>query len=127
MPCLSRSDIEKIAQRVITAYRKLPAQEGQAITSIDPKLLAKDLLGLMVQYHRFSPTGYVHGLTVFGKAMATIYDNLDHTGSYLLDGKTILPRTKSCTVRQRAFPHYHQNFVHIPTRICGQLLTGGSQ
>ncbi len=45
MKHLSRKEIEAIAARVVTAYKKLPELEGQAIYRIEPELLIrKDIL-----------------------------------------------------------------------------------
>lgn len=90
MPYLTGNEIEAIAQRVVTAYRKMPALDDGNITAVDPELLAEELLGLTVEYHRLSPTGQVHGLTVFGDAAVSIYDDPEHPDFCFLDGKTIL-------------------------------------
>lgn len=94
MPYLTRNEIERIAQRVITAYRKLPSQQGHTCWFIDPALLATELLGLKVEYHALSPAGNIHGLTVFSDAEIIIYDNPEEPENYLLDGKTILIERK---------------------------------
>lgn len=94
MPYLTRNEIERIAQRVIAAYRKLPSHQGRSCWFIDPALLATDLLGFIVEYHALSPAGNVHGLTTFSDAEITIYDNPDKPESFLLDGKTILVEKK---------------------------------
>lgn len=48
MKHLSRKEIEAIAARVVTAYKKLPELEGQAIYRIEPELLIRNLLGLNI-------------------------------------------------------------------------------
>jgi len=90
MPYLTRNQIETIARRVTSAYVQLPIHQGQMVTIVDPELLAENLLGLTVQYHHLSPTGYIHGLTVFGKTAVTVYDDPEHPTDCFLDGKTIL-------------------------------------
>lgn len=90
MPYLTKGEIEAIAQRVVTAYFKLPMQEEQLPTAIDPEQLAKELLGLTVEYHHLSPEGNIHGLTVFGDVAVSIYDDPDHPEDCFLNGKTIL-------------------------------------
>lgn len=94
MPYLTRNEIERIAQRVVSAYCKLPVHEGYSCRSIDPSILATDLLGLKVEYHALSPAGNIHGLTVFSDAEIIIYDNPEEPENYPLDGKTILVERK---------------------------------
>ena len=94
MPYLTRKEIERIARRVVSAYCELPVHEGYSCRSIDPSILATDLLGLKVEYHALSPAGNVHGLTTFSDAEVTIYDNPAKPESFLLDGKTILMEKK---------------------------------
>ena len=47
---LSRYDIESIADRVITAYKKLPVLRGQRVNRVHPDFLIHDLLGLSMDY-----------------------------------------------------------------------------
>lgn len=87
---LSRYDIEAIARRVITAYRKLPALCGQQIDKVQPELLIRDLLGLTMDYHSLSPNGNILGLTACSATTVPIYDKQGRSEYYLLDGRTIL-------------------------------------
>ena len=58
---LSRLDMERIAQRVLRAYRKLPeAQERPAC--VDPELLARKVLGMTVRYRHLSEDGELLGM-----------------------------------------------------------------
>lgn len=90
MPYLSVGEIESIARRVITAYRKLPALAGQQVSMVQPELLVKDLLGLSIEYHVLSSNGSVLGLTSCGEVGVHIYDDPDRPEYYFLDGKTLL-------------------------------------
>lgn len=45
MKILSRKDIDKIAERVLKAYKNLPENSNTDITHIDPELLLTNLLG----------------------------------------------------------------------------------
>ena len=90
MPYFTTEQIDTTAHRVITAYLKLPTQEKQPPSAIDPELLAKELLGLTVEYHHLSSEGDVHGLTVFGETIVSIYDDPKHPEDCFLDSKTIL-------------------------------------
>ena len=87
---LSRYDIEAIANRVITAYKKLPALCGQQIKRIQPELLICDLLGLSMDYKMLSPHGNILGLTACSETDVPIYDNSDRSEYYHLDGRTVL-------------------------------------
>lgn len=94
MPYLTLAEIEAIAQRVVTAYQKLPAHQGYRCSYIDPDLLVTGLLGLKVEYHALSAAGNIHGLTVFCEAEVPIYDDPENPAFFPLDGKTILVEKK---------------------------------
>lgn len=96
MPYLTREEIETIARRVTSAYLRLPIHEEQMVTTIDPELLAEELLGLSVEYHRLSPAGDIHGLTAFGDTAVLVYDNPEQVDYCFLDGKTILVEKELC-------------------------------
>lgn len=87
---LSRYDIELIANRVIIAYKKIPALCGQQIKKIQPELLIRDLLGLTMEYHVLSPHGSILGLTACCETDVSIFDNPDYPEYYHLDGRTLL-------------------------------------
>lgn len=87
---LSRHDIEMIAQRVITAYKKLPALCGQRINKVQPELLICDLLGLSMDYHVLSMKGDILGLTACSATTVPIFDGPNSSEYYYLDGRTIL-------------------------------------
>ena len=78
MPHLSVGEIENIARRVITAYKRLPVLAGQQVSVVQPELLIKDLLGLSVEYHVLSTNGRILGLTACGKVGVPIYDDPCH-------------------------------------------------
>jgi hypothetical protein len=90
VPYLSVREIESIARRVITAYRKLPALAGRQVSMVQPELLVRDLLGLSIEYHVLSANGNILGLTSCGEVGVHIYDNPDHPEYFFLDGKTLL-------------------------------------
>ena len=88
MRYLTRADLERIAQRVLCAYWKLPeAQETPY--RVDPTLLAKRLLGLKVRYRHLSEDGELMGLTSYGE-LELLLPDADHYGLCLLDGRTVL-------------------------------------
>ena len=88
MMFLSRTDLEKIAERVLRAYRRLPAAQ-EIPYRVDPALLAKELLKLTVRYRRLSSDGSVLGLTSYGEVELLLPD-AETLGSCVLDGHTIL-------------------------------------
>lgn len=90
MPYLSRQDIEIIAQRVVSAYKKLPSHNGQEVNMIQPELLVRDMLGLSFEYHSLSRSGKVLGLTSCGPVGVPTFDDPAAPEYYYLDGKTLL-------------------------------------
>lgn len=87
---LSRDKIEKISQRIIAAYRKLPEVQEQPAETVCPELLANGLLGLSIEYHALSPNGTILGLTSCGEVGVPVFDNPEHPEHLFLDGKTLL-------------------------------------
>lgn len=90
MPRLSRRSIEAIANRIVTAYKKLPILQGQQPDMVQPELLAHDLLGLTTEYHSLSRNGSILGLTACGEVDVRIYDDPRHPEYFHLDGRTLL-------------------------------------
>lgn len=86
---LCSNDIENIAQRVVRAYCRLPSHQGTRIEHIDPEVLARELLGLSIEYHLLSVSGSVLGLTAQNKYMVTVYDNGSTGEDCVLRKKTI--------------------------------------
>jgi len=86
---LCENDIESIAQRVDRAYCRLPQFQGQRIERIDPELLARELLGLDIEYHLLSISGSVLGLTAQNKYKVTVFDNGPEGEDCILRKKTI--------------------------------------
>ncbi len=111
MPYLTRNDIEAIARRIITAYRKLPVLQGQTPNRVQPEILVKDLLGLTTGYHVLSRSGRILGLTSCGEVGVPIYDDLAQPEYYFLDGKTLL--IEKSLLGEGANPgRYHFTLVH---------------
>lgn len=111
MPYLSRRDIEGIARRVITAYKKLPTLRGQPVNMIQPELLVHDLLGLSTGYHVLSPDGRVLGLTACDTVGVRIYDDPEHSELYYLDGNTVLI-DKGLIAPEANKGRYHFTLIH---------------
>lgn len=63
MKCLSRADIEAIAERVLKAYYQLPQNKDAEIYRINPEQLVTELLGLKVEYEHLSYDRHILGAT----------------------------------------------------------------
>lgn len=111
MPYLSKNDIEAIALRVVTAYRKLPAVQRQPAMMVCPELLVTDLLKLSIEYHILSPSGRILGLTACGEIGVPIYDDPEHIDYFFLDGKTLLI-DKSLIAENANKGRYHFTLIH---------------
>lgn len=90
MKYLSRKEIEAIAERVNTAYMKLPEHKGKHIYKIEPELLLTKLLGLNIEHHHLSTNGTILGITSFNEIGVQVFDEEDIESYYFLDGKTVL-------------------------------------
>ena len=87
MKCLSRRDLESIAQRVLKGYRGLKSSWYDP-WRIDPEILAEELLKLSIDYRKLSLDNLTLGLTSYGEAPVSVFDGPEDI--YFLDGKTIL-------------------------------------
>lgn len=109
---LSRYDIEAIAGRVIAAYRKLPALRGKQTQKVQPELLICDLLGLSMDYYILSPKGDILGLTTCSAAVVSIFNNLERSEYYFLDGRTVLIDSRllseQANIGRRHFTQVHE-------------------
>jgi len=111
MPYLSQNDIETIAQRVTTVYRRLPGLCGFPVTKVDPERLATELLGLSVGYHVLSRRGRVLGLTAYGDVGVPIYDDPEHPEYCFVDRRTLLI-DKSLAEEDANVGRYHFTLAH---------------
>lgn len=88
---LSRKDLEQIGARVYKAYKNLPDLKDNAIYSVDPEKLIKDLLKLKLEYHHLSLDGIVLGVTTPYRGLGyKIFDVADNEDYFMFDGNTIL-------------------------------------
>ena len=111
LPRLSRKSIEAIANRVTTAYKRLPSLQGQPLDMIQPELLTHDLLGLTIEYHTLSRDGGILGLTACDEMDVRIYDDPKHPELFHLDGRTLL--IDSYLVKEGANEgRYHFTLTH---------------
>lgn len=125
MPCLSREQLEQIADGVIYQYKAALVPEKHLCYNVDPTELAS-LLGYTVDYQYLTKDGSVLGKTASGKMWITVYDSDKTETLYELDDRTILiekrllfsPRNigrKNFTIAHelahqiinRSFPEYH--------------------
>ena len=88
MRYLSKSDLERISERVLTAYWKMPDAAGED-WKVNPDLLTRSLLGLKMKYRTLSLTRELLGLTSFTE-MELILPDSDTRGPCALDGKTVV-------------------------------------
>ena len=93
MMYLSRSDIERISDEIITAYKTTYVPEQRLCYQVDTMKLAQ-LLGLTVDFQSLSPDCSVLGLTTPIEACITIFDDNSEPMMYCLDGSTILIEKK---------------------------------
>lgn len=89
MPYLSRNDLEKIAQGVISRYKQALVPERHLCYRIDPTELAS-LLGFAVDYQYLTPDGSVLGKTASGSMWITVFDSDSAEVLYPLDDRTLL-------------------------------------
>lgn len=108
---LSRYEIEKIARRIITAYKNLPSVKGRQVNRVCPEVLAKDLLGLSIEHHVLSPNGAILGLTTCGEVGVPVFDHPGQLEYLFLDGKTLLI-DKQLTAMGANKGRYHFTLVH---------------
>lgn len=108
---LSRYNIEAIAGRVITAYRKLPDLSGQVVNKVVPELLVSRLLGLAVEFHTLSPDGTILGLTACDEVEVTVFNNQNRPEYCYMDGKTLFI-DNSLISEDAPVGRYHFTLVH---------------
>ena len=89
MVCLSRTDIEKIADGIIDAYKTAYVPEKRLCYQVDAMKLAQ-LLGLTVDFQSLSQDCSILGLTTPIEACITILDDKGEPVMYCLDGSIIL-------------------------------------
>ena len=89
MPCLSRTDIEKIAEGVVCQYKKTYVPERHMCYMVDATELA-EMLGFKIEYVYITRDGSILGQTSSGRVWTTIYNDDMNQLFYELDGSTIL-------------------------------------
>ena len=89
MPCLSRDDIEKIAERIVQEYKKKYVPERHMCYMVDATELA-EMLGFNIEYVYITRDGSILGQTSSGRVWTTIYDDNMNQLFFELDGTTIL-------------------------------------
>lgn len=87
--CLSRNDIEKIAQPIIDRYKQACVPQYRLCYNVDPTKLA-EVLGFQVKYSHLTQDGSILGETASVPIWTTIMDATVDETYYFLDGKTIL-------------------------------------
>lgn len=92
-PCLSRSDIERIAEPMIETYMQAHVPKHHMCYRVDPTELAS-LLGYRIEYLHLTQDGSILGQTASVPLWTTVID--PHVGETycFLDGQTILIEEK---------------------------------
>lgn len=111
MPYLSVEEIDTIAKRIITVYKKLPNLPEQPPNRVYPELLIRHILGLSIQHHVLSLDGHILGLTSSGEIAVSIYDDPVNPEYLFLNGKTLLI-DKSLTDKGANRGRYHFTLIH---------------
>ena len=125
MPCLSRQQIEKIADGVIHQYKNAVVPERHLCYNVDPTELAS-LLGFTVDYQYLTRDGSILGETAADRMWITVYGSDKAEMLYELDDRTLLiekrlllsPRNVGCRnftiahelahqIINRSFPEYY--------------------
>ena len=109
MVCLSRTDIEKIAEKIIAAYKAAYVPEKRLCYQVDAMELAQ-LLGLTVDFQSLSLDCSILGLTAPEEACITIFDDDGNEMMYCLDGSTILIEKK--LLHPKAIGRMHFTMAH---------------
>lgn len=87
--CLSRNDIERIAEPIVQQYKHTFVPERHLCYTVDPTQLAS-MLGYQVEYVRITKDGSILGQTSSSSIWTTICDADMNEVFFLLDGRTIL-------------------------------------
>ena len=90
MKILSRANIEEIAERILSEYRKLPEINDRELYMIDTDVLLTRVLNLNIEYVHLSSDESILGLTSFDEVDVLVYDEMDEEYVLCLDGKTVV-------------------------------------
>lgn len=86
---LSSYELSVLANRVITAYRKLPAVDGENNYCVDPVILAEHLLGLSVKFEHLSSDCRLLGMISFEPTTFGLIEKGKLFKTIEFDGKSI--------------------------------------
>lgn len=106
---LSRSDIERISDEIIAAYKTAYVPEQRLCYQVDTMKLVQ-LLGLTVDFQALSLDCSILGLTAPEEACITIFDDDGKEMMYCLDGSTILIEKK--LLHPKAIGRMHFTLAH---------------
>ena len=108
---LSYSDMDRIANRVVRAYTKLPEVSISDFLYVDPELLLRSLLGLEIEYRHLSSDGMTLGLTAYDEVDLELIDD-GVIELFVLDGKTVLIE-KDLEGGRKNFTTVHEGCHHV--------------
>lgn len=74
---LSRVNMEEIAERILSEYRKLPEIKDRELYRIDPDVLLTRVLNLNIEYAHLSSDESILGLTSFDEVDVLVYGETD--------------------------------------------------
>ena len=111
MAYLSREDIEKIAEDIISRYKQQYLPEHYMCYMVDIAELA-EMLGFRIEYVHITKDGSILGQTSSGRIWTEIYDDDMNKMFFELDGSTILIdkrlQNSSKTIGRRNFTIAHE-------------------
>ena len=108
---LSYSDMDRIADRIVRAYAKLPEVSISDFLYVDPELLLHSLLGLEIEYRHLSADGMTLGLTAYDEVDLELIDD-GEIELFVLDGKTVLIE-KELVGGRKNFTIVHEGCHHV--------------
>lgn len=108
MRYLSRHDLQRIADRVVAAYWKLPDAQVESYRIV-PELLLNRVLGLEIEHRCLSRDGRTLGLTSFDEIGVEVYGSKSED-IFFLDGKTVL--IEKALQESSKVGRYHFTVVH---------------
>lgn len=127
MRYLSKWDLERLAIRVVSAYRKLPDAKLDPLR-VDPEILLNQLLNLSIDYRHLSKNRKTLGLTAYDEIAVEVGDSNDEE-FYFLDGKTVLIeedlRDIPGKIGRLNFTKVHEGCHHILNMVFPGEYTGG--
>ena len=90
MSYLSRQEFESITQRVNLNYRDIAKAKGAPLEFVDPCFLAREVLGLTIEYWHLSLDNSIMGLTTCAPTLIDVWDDAYECSKVFMTGSKIL-------------------------------------